>query len=332
MEVLMHGKANFLNFSFSNVIADSVKRFNCSDIPNGVSVLIPITLWVSDKEGNKSQCAANLSVQDNANQCPDLSGVTNSISGRVHTESGNGMEDVKLYSSMERSELPHTVTYTDQSGKFSFLNNHEGQVYKIQPEYDKNWLNGVSTLDLILIQRHILGLDQIKNPYLLLAADVNNDSKVTSADLVVLRKLILGIQETVPNQSSWIFVPKNFRFTDINNPWLFPNHLMIEQSKQDVVNADFIALKTGDINSSASANSNNFITEARSQLPFILYYDIQPLEVGGQSLIRFYSSDIQYLKGLQLGFDVGDKGKLNFIDGSMIVDDSEYHITGNKVS
>ncbi len=325
------GKANFLNFSFSNVIADSVKRFNCSDIPNGVSVLIPITLWVSDKEGNKSQCAANLSVQDNANQCPDLSGVTNSISGRVHTESGNGMEDVKLYSSMERSELPHTVTYTDQSGKFSFLNNHEGQVYKIQPEYDKNWLNGVSTLDLILIQRHILGLDQIKNPYLLLAADVNNDSKVTSADLVVLRKLILGIQETVPNQSSWIFVPKNFRFTDINNPWLFPNHLMIEQSKQDVVNADFIALKTGDINSSASANSNNFITEARSQLPFILYYDIQPLEVGGQSLIRFYSSDIQYLKGLQLGFDVGDKGKLNFIDGSMIVDDSEYHITGNKV-
>ena len=39
-------------------------------------------------------------------------------------------------------------------------------------------MNGVSTLDLVMMQRHILGVAPFHNAYKMVAADVNNDSKV----------------------------------------------------------------------------------------------------------------------------------------------------------
>jgi hypothetical protein len=39
----------------------------------------------------------------------------------------------------------------------------------------------------------------------LIAADVNNDGKVSASDLTELRKLILGIYNELPNNSSWRF-------------------------------------------------------------------------------------------------------------------------------
>jgi hypothetical protein len=41
--------------------------------------------------------------------------------------------------------------------------------------------------------------------YKLLAADVNNDGKVTASDLTELRKLILGITPVLPKNTSWRF-------------------------------------------------------------------------------------------------------------------------------
>jgi len=55
----------------------------------------------------------------------------------------------------------------------------------------------VSVLDLILIQRHILGLQELTGIDLE-AADVNDDGRVSSLDLVVLRRGILGQIEDFP--------------------------------------------------------------------------------------------------------------------------------------
>ena len=46
-----------------------------------------------------------------------------------------------------------------------------------------DYLNGVSTLDLLLIQRHILGIETLDDPYKFIAADVNNDQEITATDL-----------------------------------------------------------------------------------------------------------------------------------------------------
>ena len=40
-------------------------------------------------------------------------------------------------------------------------------------------MNGVSTLDLVLIQKHILGSRSIETPYKMIAADIDNNNDIT---------------------------------------------------------------------------------------------------------------------------------------------------------
>ena len=57
-------------------------------------------------------------------------------------------------------------------------------------------MNGVSTLDLVHIQRHILGIQSLNDPYNAIAADADNNGKISASDLTVIRKAILGISSS----------------------------------------------------------------------------------------------------------------------------------------
>lgn len=59
-------------------------------------------------------------------------------------------------------------------------------------------LLGISTIDLVDIMRHILGLKRLEEPCRLSAADVNRDGRINGQDLVELRKLVLGIYTAWP--------------------------------------------------------------------------------------------------------------------------------------
>src|SRR5690606_42107306 len=59
--------------------------------------------------------------------------------------------------------------------------------YRINPKNDRNHMDGVSTADLVRIQKHILGLTPITNPYALIAADINKSNSISAKDLVALR-------------------------------------------------------------------------------------------------------------------------------------------------
>ncbi|MEP7269115.1 MAG: dockerin type I domain-containing protein [Saprospiraceae bacterium] len=55
----------------------------------------------------------------------------------------------------------------------------------------------------------MLGIERLKSPYKKIAADVNNDNDISAIDLLELRKLILGIYDKLPDNTSWKFVPKS---------------------------------------------------------------------------------------------------------------------------
>ncbi|MBK9688416.1 MAG: hypothetical protein IPO65_11935 [Saprospiraceae bacterium] len=57
-------------------------------------------------------------------------------------------------------------------------------------------------------------------PWKLLAADVNQDGKISASDLVTLRKLILGTESALPNDKSWMFIWDGHSFADPANPWI----------------------------------------------------------------------------------------------------------------
>ncbi len=111
-------------------------------------------------------------------------------------------------------------------------------------------LNGVSTLDLVLTQRHILGQQVIDDEYKILAADVNNDNNITAIDLITTRKLILGIYSSFPQSSSWRFYNSDF-FDQQNNPFSQFYDLKFAKSEFPLSSLQVIAIKVGDVNNSA---------------------------------------------------------------------------------
>jgi Cohesin domain len=120
--------------------------------------------------------------------------------------------------------------------------------YLVTPTKTDNPINGVTTYDLVLISKHVLGIAPLATPYKMIAADANKGGSVTNFDVVELRKLILGIYSFLPNNSSWRFVPNTFIFPNVNNPFqaAFPENIDIKALPDTLV--DFIGIKIGDVN------------------------------------------------------------------------------------
>ena len=118
---------------------------------------------------------------------------------------------------------------TSQSGEYFFgdLNFGGSMEYLVQPIRSDEPLNGVSTADIVKIQRHILGIETLNSPYKLIAADVNNTNNITASDVSEIRKLILGITDKFAKNDSWTFIPNSYLFADPNNPWTAPRELLV---------------------------------------------------------------------------------------------------------
>lgn len=132
----------------------------------------------------------------------------------------------------------------------------------VVPTKTDNPLNGVTTFDLVLISKHIMGLEPLTppippatapSPYKLIAADADKSNSVTTFDIVEFRKLILGIYTELPANDSYRFVDKNFQLAD--NPFpqpmiQIPEWVEIMVPPPGVV-AEFYGIKIGDINNTA---------------------------------------------------------------------------------
>ncbi len=75
-----------------------------------------------------------------------------------------------------------------------------------QPEIFMESLAPASQLDLkasdiLPIVKHIIGLDTLSDPRKILAADVNGNGSVTASDVLVMRKIILGLESSFPNNT-----------------------------------------------------------------------------------------------------------------------------------
>src|SRR5690625_6984459 len=77
------------------------------------------------------------------------------------------------------------------------------------PEKNHGFSEGITTRDLILIQRHILGKETLDSPYQRIAADVNGDGSINAFDLLELRQLVLNPDGVLANNKSWRFYEKD---------------------------------------------------------------------------------------------------------------------------
>ena len=204
-----------------------------------------IELWVTDAEGNQDFCEVSVEIQANSNACVDGA----LIAGAIETEEG---DSVALVNVMVNGLTLVDSMETGNDGLFEFADLEIGGDFTLTPAKNLDPLNGVTTFDLLLISKHILGIQALPSPYAIIAADANNSGSVTTADMLLLRKLILQIEEEFPNSDSWRFVDKSFEFADPTMPFEeeFPEVISINNLSQNEV-ANFIAIKVGDVNGSA---------------------------------------------------------------------------------
>ncbi len=235
-----------LLISFSSNVNNTQAVFTCDDL--GINEL---EIWVTDASGNQDFCTTQINIQDNGG-C-DGSKI---IGGDIANIEDDMIEEVMV--TLQNMTTYETSQYlTPFSGHYQFLNIPENTNYKIKAEKNINHNNGVSTLDLVLIQRHILGLQTLDSPYKVIAADINNNENVSSADLLGLRKLILGIWTEFEDNSSWRFVDAEQEFVSISDPFPFNEEITILNFLDGAPGNDFVAVKVGDVNSSAVVNFNS---------------------------------------------------------------------------
>ena len=220
--------------------------FTCKELgPNLVS------FTVTDKAGNSDFCTTYIDIQDNMNMCPPgSSNNTASIAGAIKTAAGAGVENVGL--KVDGSMSPISSSKTGAFMLYKLL----GKKYDVAPEKNDDVTNGVSTLDIVKMTKHILGNEILPTPYSIIAADVNKNGSVSTADVIALRKVILGIDKKFPGtQQSWRFIKSDFVFPTPTNPFetTFPEMAQINLVSNTT--SDFVAVKVGDVNGSAIANN-----------------------------------------------------------------------------
>lgn len=285
-----------LRYSFSSSVADSFKVFTCDQL--GIQNL---EMWVTDAAGNQDFCKVRVDIQDNSNVCPG----SNIINGVVLTQTDAAIQDVEIVLT-ETIENHSRSTMTNNQGRYA-LNFVQNQSYELKPNKVNDILNGVSTLDLVLIQRHILGTSKFDSPYKLVAADVNNNKSVTAADLVALRKVILGMESTFPSNQSWRFVDKAQQFSDPKNPWPLKEIIQIPSASGETITRDFVGIKVGDVNQSAKANADSNVAEPRSSNPLETYIDNKTFSRGDVVKVTVKAAKSYNMYGLQNTFNFDNK-------------------------
>lgn len=169
--------------------------------------------------------------------------VSVSLAGTVHDEMGAGVVEAHIDNVL-----------SDDNGLFNIPNLPGCSAYTLAPSRNDNPLNGVTTYDLVLISKHILGIEPFNSPYKMIAADANHSNTITTYDIVQLRKLILGIDTTFASNTSWRFVPDSHVFDNPLNPFQspFPETLAVQVLTVPLGNLDFTGIKVGDVNNSAA--------------------------------------------------------------------------------
>ncbi len=266
------------------------------------TVQLELQAW--DAAGNRAFCNTFIEVQNNGDVCTPIP--EGAVMGQVMTETGMGIPSVLIRLSGNAS----TTVQTDGRGEYRIGELEEGEDYSLTPLLDTDPKNGVTTYDLILIRRHILNYSNLDSPYKLIAADVNNSGTITVLDMVQLQRMVLGYSAGFENNTSWRFVESAYTFPNPADPWAegFPEVVNINNLVGQRTDADFVAVKVGDVNHTLRLPGvgESPIRSLRPELPFRLsdrsfaagdYLEI-PFYLPGEMPVEGYQFTLAYDRNL----------------------------------
>ncbi len=190
-------------------------------------------------------------LQGNLESDPDIQAITvnigYTISGTIKNHSDNVPVKTVIVELLDGNEnfISNVTTLLD--GNYSF-DVDPNNTYTIRPSKDSNPHNGVDNADLSALN-NVSG-----NPYLYIAADVNNDCIVNQADFNMAYAFVhYNVNMTA---SSWKFVSSDYNMnlvynSTVNQSPCFDNSRTYISVNSNHIDQDFIGIKTGDLTDSA---------------------------------------------------------------------------------
>ena len=241
--------AHKLKYSFSSNPLEASRTFTCDDLGTN-----PIQIWVHDEYGNKDYCTTFIKINDNSGFCSGMHIVSGLVS--TFTEISVPQASAAMFKVMPDQSLEEdqSTAKSDAQGKFTlgFGTTQYNRFVKLTRGGKP--LEGVSTADVVTLQRHINGLEPITEPYKLYAADLDGNHRVGANDLLLLKKGLLGGHKlpTYKGNLKWVFfggpcIPDSMDDL-INTANECKDGVRIDHTGTFPVTIDFKAIKMGDVN------------------------------------------------------------------------------------
>lgn len=191
---------------------------------------------------------------------------------------GESLEDVRMH--ITGAGLDTTITY-DVDYDLSNMAALSGINYTLTPAKIDNPLSGVTTFDLVLISKHILGIEPFLCDWQKVAADVNCSNSITTLDIVTARKMILGIETSLPC-GSYQFIPKS-------------------ATAQNGACSDFTGVKIADVNAGVC---DGLVDEPDDRGVVHLQVEDRFVEAGETIQVSCLTTSALDLEGFQLALDL----------------------------
>ena len=161
-------------------------------------------------------CTGTIQVLEGPNDCSNpLGGGT--LQGRVTAPlyGGGGVPDAVVELTVDGLVL---ATRTDARGHYRFDDAPTGDGL-VRVQFNEDYRDRITTYDLLLMRRHLLGEDELANGHLLLAADVNDSESVTARDIRNTQRFIVGRDRELPaGRNAWT-AAANLPLSATQQPW-----------------------------------------------------------------------------------------------------------------
>lgn len=235
-----------LNFSFSKDILDRFRIYSCKEVGTN-----QVEIWVTDSLGNQDVCKTEIVVQNNNPNIPNcdgnLTGGKKSIRGKIiflNTIPPPKIQ-VNLISSLQQSNIE-----LDKNSHFEYLFNdlNADQSYLIQSSCQLFLSSALDYDDLSYLKKLVDGKVKPSSPYILLAADINQDHEINQLDYNLLKQVVYFKRSNLM-ATNWIFIPESFTFSNPTNPFneIMPLGIEIQKLNRDMDNQNLIAVRVGDL-------------------------------------------------------------------------------------
>jgi hypothetical protein len=246
------------------------------------------------------------------------------VAGNVATPSDVKVEGAEI-NLLDRNQ---ERTVTNFKGDFEIHNLEKGAKYTVAPNKNDDVTNGVNVIDLLHLQRHILGITRLNTAYKQIAGDINNDQKHNINDIIALRKVILGVEDKFENNTSWRFIDKT-QSLDNADPWaeMIREYVDFNGLTQNA-ETNFVGVKIGDLDGNVLANSTQL--QQRNSNRHQLF--VESMEGNDWLRVPVYSED-GFHAAMQLNFKLNgfelkeiQSGQLTVLPENISIVDGQYKL------